>query len=106
VKLLQDECVPLDFRHGFPEHETHTAQWAGLKGKQNGELLSAAEFAGYDMLLTVDQGFAYQQNLTGRKISVISIRSRTNQLEDLAPFAGAIQDALKTINPGEVVCIG
>jgi predicted nuclease of predicted toxin-antitoxin system len=106
VKLLLDECLPLDFRHAFPEHETHTAQWAGFKGKQNSELLSAAELAGYEVLLTVDHGFAHQQNLSGRKISVISIRSNTNQLEDLATFVVAIQDALKKINRGEVVCIG
>jgi hypothetical protein len=56
VKILLDECSPLDFRHSFPNHDAHTVQWAGLKGKKNGELLRAAELAGYDVLLTVDQG--------------------------------------------------
>jgi hypothetical protein len=56
MKILLDECLPLDFRHSFPNHDTHTAQWAGLKSKKNGELLRAAEIAGYDVLLTVDQG--------------------------------------------------
>jgi hypothetical protein len=45
MKILLDECLPLD----------HTVQWAGFKGKQNGELLRAAEADGYDVLLTVDQ---------------------------------------------------
>lgn len=54
MKILLDECLPLDFRHSFPG--AHTVQWAGLKGKKNGELLQAAEAAGYDVLLTVDQG--------------------------------------------------
>jgi predicted nuclease of predicted toxin-antitoxin system len=48
VKILLDECLPLDFRHSFPQHEVHAAQWAGLKGKKNGELLRAAEDASYD----------------------------------------------------------
>ena len=48
MKILLDECLPLDFRHSFPNHEAHTAQWAGLKGKANGELLRAAELAGYE----------------------------------------------------------
>jgi len=56
VKILLDECLPLDLRHSFSNHDTHTVQWAGLKGKGNGELLQAAEVAGYDVLLTVDQG--------------------------------------------------
>lgn len=54
MKILLDECLPLDFRHRFPGHDAHTAQWAGLKGKRNGELLRVAEVAGYDVLLTVD----------------------------------------------------
>ena len=39
MKILLDECLPVDFRHSFPNHETHSAEWAGLKGKKNGELL-------------------------------------------------------------------
>jgi len=61
VKILLDECLPFDFRHRFPEHETHTsAEWAGFKGRKNGDLLRSAEAAGYDVLLTVDQGIPYQ----------------------------------------------
>jgi predicted nuclease of predicted toxin-antitoxin system len=38
MKILLDECLPLDFRHSFPTHDAHTAQWAGLKSKNNGGL--------------------------------------------------------------------
>lgn len=51
MKILLDECLPLDLRHSFPNHDVHTAQWAGWKGKTNGELLMLAEDAGYDVLL-------------------------------------------------------
>ena len=56
MKILLDECLPVDFRNSLPTHDAHTVQWAGLKGKKNGELLRAAEVAGDDVLLTVDQG--------------------------------------------------
>jgi predicted nuclease of predicted toxin-antitoxin system len=36
MKILLDECLPLDFRHSFPTHDAHTTQWAGLKSKKNG----------------------------------------------------------------------
>ena len=62
MKILLDECLPLELRHSFPSHDVHTAQWAGLKGKTNGELLRAAEIAGYDVLLTVDQGIPRNQS--------------------------------------------
>jgi predicted nuclease of predicted toxin-antitoxin system len=105
MKILLDECLPLDFRHSFPGHEAHTVQWAGLKGKENGELLRAAEVAGYDVLLTVDQGIPRQQPPGDRKLSIILIRSRTNQIEDLLPFAPTILQALESIEHGQTVAI-
>jgi hypothetical protein len=106
MKILLDECLPLDFRHCFAGHDAHSAEWAGLKGKTNGELLRDAELAGYEVLITVDQGIPHQQNLAGRKLSVIPIRSRTNQLEDLLPLVEAILNALASITPGQIVPIG
>lgn len=106
MKLLLDECLPLDFRHAFPGHEAHTAQWAGFKSKKNGELLRSAEAAGYDVFLTVDQGIPRQQRISGRKIAIVSIRARSNQLEDLHPLAGAILAAIATIRPGELAEVG
>jgi hypothetical protein len=81
-------------------------EWAALKGKKNGELLRDAELACYEVLLTVDRGIPHQQNLAGRKLSIVTIRSRTNQLEDLLPFVDAIVNALQTMFPGEIVRIG
>lgn len=106
MRILLDECLPVDFRHSFPGHEAHSARWARLNGKKNGELLRLAESAGYDVLLTVDQGIPYQQNLACRKLSIIQIRSKTNQLEDLLPFVETVLNALKTLMPGQIVPIG
>jgi predicted nuclease of predicted toxin-antitoxin system len=103
VKILLDECLPIDFRHGFPNHEVHTAEWAGLKGTKNGELLRAAEAAGYDVLLTVDHGMQYQQSAAGRKLSILVIRSRTNQVEDLQPLVDQILHVLETVAPGQIM---
>ena len=60
MRVLLDECLPVDFRHSIPGHEVHTAQWAGLKSKTNGELLQAAELAGYEVLLTAAARFLLQ----------------------------------------------
>jgi predicted nuclease of predicted toxin-antitoxin system len=84
MKILLDECLPVYFRHSFPGHEAHTVEWAGLKRKKNGKLLQAAEGGGYEVLLTVDQGLPRQQTMAGRKLSIILIRSQTNQMEDLS----------------------
>src|SRR5580658_5413987 len=37
----------------------------------NGDLLAEAERAGFDVLLTADNGIAYQQNLKDRRIALV-----------------------------------
>jgi hypothetical protein len=101
MKILLDECLPLDFRHSVPGHDAHTVQWAGLKGK-NGELLQTAAAFGYEALLTVDLGFPRPES---EALAIVLIRSRTNQLADLVPLAAAIDNALQSIRPGEVVVV-
>jgi hypothetical protein len=68
-------------------------------------LLRAAELAGYEVLLTVDQGIPRQQSLHEREISIILIRSRTNQMEDLLPLVPAIVEALRSIEPGHTMIV-
>lgn len=63
MRLLLDECVDQQLRHHFKGHECQTVRYAGLAGLENGELLRAAEAATFDVLLTVDRGFEYQQKL-------------------------------------------
>jgi hypothetical protein len=40
-----------------------------MAGLKNGRLLDAAEAAGFNVLLTVDQNIPDQQNFVGRRIS-------------------------------------
>lgn len=106
MKVLLDECLPLDFRHELRGHDTHTVQWSGFKGMKNGELLQAAERAGYEVLVTVDHGIPYQMSTASRRLAVIVLRSATNQLEQLRPLVDPLLDALATIGPGQIVNIG
>lgn len=64
--------------------------WSGIK---NGALLSLAE-AEFDALIAIDQGFEYQQNLKERRIAILLLVSRSNQIEDLAPIVPAALTAL------------
>ncbi len=38
---------------------------------KNGELLQAAEAAGFDILVTSGKGIKFQQSLTGRRIAIV-----------------------------------
>jgi hypothetical protein len=66
--------------------------------------LRAAESAGYEVFLTVHQGIPHQLH-AGGKLSIILVRSRTNQIEDLIAFIDAILQALAIITPGQIVAI-
>ena len=50
---------------GFlPKHEVRTiAEMQWPEQLENGELINAAERAGFDVMLTADQSIPYQQNL-------------------------------------------
>ena len=106
MRVLLDECVDEQLRHHFPGHECQTARYAGFAGLENGELLKQAEAANFDVLLTVDRGFEYQQNLVDRQIAVIVFCGKSVLFEDLLPLMTTCFDHLKTMRPGEVIRIG
>ena len=72
---------------------------------KNGCLLEAAEAAGFDVLITVDQNIPDQQNLSGSKVSILILCGSTNRLLDLTPLVPAAISALAAIGRGNVVRI-
>jgi hypothetical protein len=71
--ILFDQATPVPIRPFLKGHTVRTAAQQGWDTLKNGELLNAAEKAGFEMLVTPDKNMRYQQNLTGRKIAVVVI---------------------------------
>lgn len=67
--------------------------------------MTAAEAAKFDVLLTVDRGFEYQQNLGHRQIAVIIFCGKSVLLEDLVPLTPACLARFESIKPGQMVRI-
>ena len=105
MRLLLDECVDEHVRLSFPDYDCQTARFAGLAGLKNGHLLDTAEAAGFDVLITVDQSIPDQQNMSGRRISVVVLRGPTNRLLDLKALVPGALSAIRTIQPGQIVTI-
>jgi hypothetical protein len=106
MRVLVDECVDeglCKYLHGY---DCQTARYAGFAGLENGQLLTAAENAKFDVVLTVDRGFEYQQNLGKRKIAVIIFCGKSVLLEDLIPLVPECLEQLESIHSGQVVRIG
>lgn len=70
----------------------------GWSGIQNGDLLTAAERAGFDLLILADKNLRYQQNLAGRRMAILELWSNHRPtLEKHFPF---IRSAVESIRPG------
>jgi predicted nuclease of predicted toxin-antitoxin system len=107
MKVLIDECLPAGLKEMLTtmDHECETVRRAGYGSKKNGELLSLAE-GRWDVLLTSDRRIKYQQNMTGRKVSIVVLRAKSNRMGDLLPLMPACAEALLTISPGQIIEVG
>lgn len=70
MRILFDQGTPAPLRDHLIGHIVETAFELGWSTLENGELLAAAEDS-FDLLITTDQNLRYQQNLAGRKLSVL-----------------------------------
>jgi hypothetical protein len=76
VHIVFDKNVPVGVRRFLSGHVVLTfteMQWHPQL--ENGELLKAAETAGFDVMVTSDQNIRYQQNLRGRKLALLVLGS-------------------------------
>jgi len=73
VRILFDQGVPAPLRRYFSKPEVIVAAELGWSRLTNGQLLDAAEQE-FNLLVT-DQWLRYQQNLAGRKLSILILPS-------------------------------
>ena len=69
--ILFDHSTPAPLRYALKGHVVVEAIDRGWDRLANGALLDAAEAAGFELLVTTDKNMHQQQNLTGRKISIV-----------------------------------
>lgn len=100
MRILLDHGTPVPLRRALDGHSVATAHEQGWATLTNGELLAAAE-GSFDALVTTDQNLRYQQNLTGRRLSILVLP--TTSWPRLQPHAPAIAAALIALRPGELL---
>jgi len=69
---------------------------------KNGDLLSLAESAGFEIFVTLDKGLEYEQHLAGRSIAILILRARSNRLADLLPLVPYLGRIMNQARSGEV----
>ncbi len=69
--VLFDQETPVPIRRFLKVYKIQTAAQRGWEELKNGELLEAAEEAGFEVFLTPDKNIHYQQNLAIRTIAIV-----------------------------------
>jgi predicted nuclease of predicted toxin-antitoxin system len=98
--ILLDQATPVPMRQFLEGHTVRTAAQEGWDKLTNGELLDAAEEAGFDILLTTDKNLRYQQNLAGRKIAIVVLGQQ--QWPRLRPHIRRVVEAVNAATPGSL----
>lgn len=77
------------------------ARARGWEALENGELLNAAEIAGFQVLVTTDKNLRYQQNLKSRTIALVVLgRGRWSLIKShVAKVVAAVNES----KPGSFV---
>ena len=88
MKILFDQNAPRPLARFLVTHQVIRAAELGWSELQNGDLLRAAEEAGFDVFVTADRNLAYQQNLKDRKLAIVVLPS--GQWPEVEPHVTAI----------------
>lgn len=101
MRVLFDQGTPVPLRNHLPTHQVTTAFELNWSSLSNGELLSEAEAANFEVLVTTDQNLRYQQNLTKRRIAIVVIASTSwPRIQKRIP---AVVDAINGVETGGYV---
>lgn len=76
LRILFDHNVPVGVRAFLKKHDVCTVvEMSWPPQMENGDLLDAAEAAGFDVFVTSDQNIRHQQNPKGRRFALIILGS-------------------------------
>src|SRR4051812_2993547 len=100
--IIFDQAAPVPLRPYLDEqHIVRTAAQQGWDNLTNADLLTAAEKAGFDILLTTDKNMRYQQNLAASKIAIVVLGQQ--QWPQLEPYIQLVIEAVNAATPGSYV---
>jgi len=101
MPIIFDQATPVPIRPFLGGHTVRTAAQQGWDRLRNGDLLTAAEEAGFDLLLPTDKNMRYQQNLVGRRIAIVVLGRQ--QWPQLRAHIQRVVDAVNAATPGSFV---
>jgi hypothetical protein len=101
--VLFDQGTPRGIARALVGHTVTEARARGWDTLANGELLAAAEAAGFQLFLTTDKNIHYQQNLSNRKIAIVVLGKARWRL--IRPNLADILAAVNAATPGSFTLV-
>ena len=98
MRILFDQATPLPLRSYLSGHNVSTAAHPGWAELRNGDLLKAAEDAGFEVLVTTDKNMRYQQNLSTRRVAIVVLGKGNWPL--IEPHVQQVVAAVDASGPG------
>ena len=103
MKILLDHNLDRRLKRHLEMFDVATTHEMGWDDVLNGELLTLAEKNGFDVLLTADSKIKYQQNMTGRKVTIVVLRAPNNRLSTHVEMLDDVVEVVSRVKAGEVV---
>jgi hypothetical protein len=100
MRILFDQGTPAPLRHALAGHDVLTANEMGWSRLTNGDLLNAAEGA-FDALITTDNNLRYQQNLSSRRLAILTLW--TTSWPKLQPHLPEIASLVDRLRAGDFI---
>jgi hypothetical protein len=100
MRVLFDQGTPVPLRRSLPRHVVEAAYEKGWQLFTNGALLDAAEAAGFELLVTTDQGLRYEQDLAKRRIRILVLK--TASWPKIRKHAETVARTIDDLAPGEL----
>jgi len=105
MKILLGECVTKHLKPYLIDYDVSTVNQEKWNGLKNGKLLTTAQEAGFQVLLSIDKNLQYQQNMEHYTISIVILNSRSSKIEDLKEFVPNLKFQLQDIEQGKIYII-
>jgi predicted nuclease of predicted toxin-antitoxin system len=103
LRILIDECLPVQLRHIFVGHDVRTVVHMSWRSLSNGRLLAAAEREQFDIFITADARIPTTHDIAGSPLAIVVVP--TNRRKILDQITSEILEAIAQAKPGEVFIV-
>ena len=98
MRVLFDQGTPVPLRRALHSHQVAIVYEQGWSLLPDGQLLTIAEEAGFEVFITTDRQLRFQRRLAAHRLAILVLG--TTSWPRTAPHGEAIRALIHTLTPG------